>query len=187
MSDYYDEEPEPTEQDMEENEIAQLAKDTPIEIKGLTGAAVMHVIRGAIEGNWRLTEKINDAIEKAIQKRVSALIDETIKERIVAAIDASIAEGFPVYDTYNGREVSRTSVAEMVQKALTARGDNFGSYDHRNKTIAEAAVTKAVDALFQKELADVTKSLVANFKKQADEVFQAKIVAGLKEAIGLRP
>lgn len=176
--------PEPTEDEIQEGQAHNAALGAPIRIEGLTLASVEATIRGLIRSNYDLDRRIAERLDAAVEEHVAALVAETTKERIAAAVDAAIAEGFATFDRYNGRETGRTSVAEMVHKALSERAGSSGFREEG--TLAEAAVRKAVKSLFDEQLANVMKALVADFKKQADGVFQAKIVAGMKEALGLR-
>jgi hypothetical protein len=181
---YEYEPPEPTEEEMKEADAEQAVRALPIEIRGLTTEHVDATIRGLIRSNYRLDERIEEKLDKAIEEHVGSLVAEVTAERIAVAVDAAIAEGFGTYDKYTGRVTGRTSVAEMVSKALTER---HSDYSDRNKgTLAEQAVKKAVEELFEKELKSVVAAVAADFKKQADEVFKAKLVASMKEAIGLR-
>jgi hypothetical protein len=179
----YDEPPEPTEEEIAEHQARVAALKTPIRIEGLTMEAVESVLRGLIQAECRITERLESKLEEAVDEHVSKLVDTVTRERIEKAVDAAIAEGFPIFDTYSGRETGRTSVGELVHKYITRREDR--GYNEKG-TVAEIAVMKAVKELFEKTLAGELEKLKADFKKQADGVFQAKIVASLKEAMGLR-
>lgn len=180
---FEDEPPEPTEDEMKEADAEQAVRASPIEIRGLTTEHVDATIRGLIRSNYRLDERIEEKLDKAIEEHVGSLVAEVTTERIAKAVDAAIAEGFGTFDKYSGRVTERTSIAEMVHKAL---GEKQGDYHNKRGTLAEEAVKKAVGEIFDKELKAVITTVVADFKKQADEVFKAKLVAGMKEAIGLR-
>lgn len=188
MSDYEDP-PEPTQEEMDEHDAREAVLRAPtVRIEGLTPEAVAAIIRSSVEatvaGNWNLSDQIDRAIDKAIEGRVSELTDGMIRERLSALIDSVIESGIPRFDSYNGREMSRTSLTELVQKQLTERSPD--SYREKGITIAQEAVKRAVDKLFDKELNGLIDETKADFKRQADEVFKAKLVAGMREALGLR-
>jgi hypothetical protein len=178
----YDDPPEPTREEIEHAEALMAAKNTPIRLDGITWGMIENVLSGFIEGHYRLNERVEGLLDKAINKHVSKLIDETTRERIAAKVDKLIDEGFPEFD-YSGRERSRTTVKDIVMKELMKKGDEYG---REKGTVAERAIARAVAALFDGELKVTMTTLVADFKRQADEVFKAKIVTGMKEAIGLR-
>lgn len=180
----YDDPPEPTEEEMEEHQQEQAVMAAPVRIEGLTVEAVEVIVRRAVTDNYRINERVDDEIEKQINKAVSSLVKTAIQERAEAAVDALIAEGFAEFDSYSGQVRKRTSVSELINKAMTER--SRGGYNEPEMSAAERAVGRAVAAVFDKALEAEIAKVKADFKKQADSVFQAKIVAGLKEAIGLR-
>lgn len=179
----YDEPPEPTEEEIEEAHAANRVQEKPIQILGLTTSHVDATIRGILSSHWRLEERIQKKLDEAIDEHVGKLLNERTAARIDAAIDAAIAEGFGTYDKYSGRVTGKTSIGELVHQALN---EQTGDYYDRKGTRAQVAVRKAVEELFEKTLKSEVDALRADFKKQADEVFKAKLVAGMKEAIGLR-
>ena len=116
--------------------------------------------------------------------RVGALVERVTMERVVVAIDAAIAEGFDTFDKWNGRVTGHTSVKEIIHKALTEKTRD--QHNRKDSTVVEEAVAKAVAELFAGELKGVMGELVTSFKKQADDVFKARIVEALKGAVGIR-
>lgn len=181
----YEDPPEPTQEEIEEFEATKAAEDAPVRIEGVTLGMIRATIAGILESRYTIQNRIDEVINREVAKRVSALFEGAVQERVTAAIDAAIAAGFPVFDRYSGRETARTSVVELVHKALTEKVGERG-YDDNTGTAAERAVRTAVQKLFETELKAEVEKLKESFRKQADAVFQAKIVASLKEAIGLR-
>ena len=181
----YDDPPEPTEEEMDEHEQEQAVMRSPVRIEGLTAEAVEVIVRRAVSDNYRIDEKVNAEIERQIDKAVKSLIKTAIQERAEAAVDRLIAEGFSEFDRYSGNVSKRTSVAEMIHKALSER--SRGGYNEPEMSLAERSVHGAVAKVFDKALEAEIVKVKASFKQQADAVFQAKIVAGMKEALGLKP
>jgi hypothetical protein len=180
---YDDDPPEPTQEEAEHAEALMAAQNTPIKLEGLTFGMIAHVLSGFIEGHYSLSQRAGELLEKAIDKHVARLIDETTKERIAAKVDALIDQGFPEFD-YSGRERSRTTVQELVMAEL--KKEHGDSYRGPRQTVAQMAVANAVAKLFEKELNETIVTIKADLKKQADAVFRAKLIEGMKEAIGLR-
>ncbi len=179
---YDDDPPEPTQEEVEHAEALNAAQDTPIRLEGITWGMIRHVLGGFIEGHYRLNERVDELLNKAIEKHVSRLIDETTRALLAAKIEQLIDRGFPEFD-YSGREKSRTTVQEVVLAELKKE---HGDYNRPRQTTVQLAVARAVATLFDKELKDTMTAITADFRKQADEVFKAKLVAGMREAIGLR-
>jgi len=180
----YDEPPEPTEEEMMEHDAHQATTEHPIEIKGLTSAHVDATVRGIVRSHYQLDERIERELDRAIEERVGALVERVTMERVVVAIDAAIAEGFDTFDKWNGRVTGHTSVKEIIHKALTEKTRD--QHNRKDSTVVEEAVAKAVAELFAGELKGVMGELVTSFKKQADDVFKARIVEALKGAVGIR-
>jgi ketopantoate reductase len=177
---------EPTEEEMVEHETKQsLDKNPSVRIEGLTADDVRAVIAGLIDGKYDLDATAREMVEKRAKQAVSALTEEVARDAIRQAVSDAISGGIHRYNSYNGAIESTTTIAEMVQKELSAtKGDNYSSKP--KVTVAQAVVAETVAAIFTKELQGEIDAVKKSFREQADAVFKAKLIEGLKEAIGLK-
>lgn len=183
----YDEPPEPTEEEMDIYDQEQaLKRATAVRIEGLNAEVVEVIVRQVVRDSFDLEKLAHQELNKQLKEQVSKVLDAALRERIAATVDAAIADGIPSFDTYSGAEKGRASVAEIVAKQLAQKTNRNGYSSSDGTTLAEQAVHKAVAEVFENAMKGELAKVVADFKKQADAVFQAKLVAGLKEAIGLR-
>lgn len=182
---YEDGPPEPTDEEMDEYETKQsLDKNPTVKIEGLTASDVRAVIAGLVDGKYRLDETAREMIADKAQRAVDALTEEVARDAIRQAVDDTIASGVRRYHAYNGTVESTTTIAELVHKELTRSTKR--SYNDPERTVVQDVVAETVKGIFTKELQNELEKLKQEFRAQADDVFKAKIVAALKDAIGLR-
>lgn len=178
----YDGPPEPTEDEIIERETSEAIDKSPaVQIVGLTRNDVHAVIAGLIDRKYDLDGAAREVMADKAKKAVSALTEEVARAAIREAVESAIAHGIHRYNSYNGQVESTTTIAEMVQKELTAtKGDYF---DKNKMTVAQSVVAETVKAIFTKELQAEIDAVKKSFREQADAVFKAKLVEGLKEAL----
>jgi len=183
MVDHGDEGPSDEEMDQEETNQS-IDKNPSVKIEGLTADDVRAVIAGMLDAKYRLDETAREMMKDKATKAVALLTEEVARDMIRQAVADAIAHGINRYNSYDGRVESTTTIAEMVSKELTK--STRENYNGPERTVAQNVVAETVKSIFTKELQAELEKLKQDFRAQADEVFKAKIVASLKEAIGLR-
>lgn len=178
---WYDEPPEPTEEEinlhygvqeaMENNGTVQLAlPDWVIE------KVVDHAAHLALAG---MKDKAKQAVQDSVDEAVRAAAGEIVREKVEPIIDAQLKEGWPVTDSY-GRPNGRVTVESLVASELT-KADNYDRESWINKQV-KAQISKLVDAALKAEL-DAAR---AKLRAELDGVLKAKIAETIRDAVGLK-
>jgi hypothetical protein len=182
----YDEPPEPTETELDEHETAQAVKRTPsVRIEGLSADAVKVIVRETIESFYGLRETAQEAVTKQVRETVEEMTIGMAQEQIAALVTKVLDEGFEEHDRYGNKQGKRITAQALIIEQLTAKvgGDSYG---RDTQTWAQKAAGTVLGHTFEKHFqADLDRAKVA-FKAQIDELLKGKLVASLKDALGLR-
>lgn len=179
MSDYFEDPPEPTEEEMNQHEARLAVKRAPgVAITGLTAEAVQAIVESAIESNYQLQKKaekaVGDAVVKAIEESLKRLTDEQLRP----AIAAVIASGWQKTDHYGHPNGPPQSLSQRITEYLFGGG----SYD---KPI-ERAFNAELDRQLKTEAGKAFTEALASLRGKVDAELNGRITNALRQALGLR-
>ena len=178
--------PEPTEEELEAHETEKAAANSPkVSITGLTRDDIEAVIRGVVEnafGNVRsyarelLPSELTQYMQTAVSEAVTSIGQEMIAEEVRRSLD----EGFKETDQWGNLKAHHTLKAR-INKVLTETG---GYNDSR--TYVQRVVEEYVKRAVEKEMKDELAAVREQFRKQVDEVLNAKLAEALRQSLGLK-
>lgn len=179
----FNEEPEPTESEMEQWEHEQAVKSAQtVRIEGITVEAVQIVIGEAIGriglqemARERFDKAIEDAVTGTFSERLTALTDEAIRP----LIDKYIADGFPTFDQW-GKITGKKPFVQVLHETLTKTSSyNSETLVHQ---IFKERLNAALSGEFGKALEDAKKRVRA----MLDDEVSGRFTKALKEGFGLK-
>lgn len=181
----YDEPPEPTEAEERDYHLAEAVKTAPgITITGLSAAAVEIIIRETIENNHGLADRAQRYAEKLIDQKIKDLVSEEAKQLVAARINKILDEGWVKHDHFGNKAGELITVHSILAKELSQKSSE--RYGEPEYTTIQRLAKKAAAELLEKSFAAELAEAKAAFRAQVDELLKGKLVASLKEALGLK-
>jgi len=183
--------PEPTKAEYEDYERQEAAAATAatLRIEGITPQAVKHIVREAVErsisADYDFTDRVKDMVRKRVAEQVDKLVQEIGREQISDAVRSALADGWQETSHYGEPTGKRITLRERLNEAFTKKyRPDYG--DRTESTTVEHAVRAAVAKALETEFAAELVQAKSAFRAQVDELLKGKLVASLKEALGLR-
>jgi len=185
---YPPEPPEPNPEEEEQYHEERVAKESSgVTITGLSEEAVQSAIRGVLESQYNLCDRYERMLVERLDKKVGEISAASAREAVGAAVERVLDQGIPEFDSYTGKEKSRTTISQMIEKELMAKfRDSYETRGSAGLTILEVMIKKKIDALFDKEFNVIVAEAKKKFSAQVDSVVMAKLAETLKGALGLR-
>lgn len=182
----YDDPPEPTEEEMSASDTQHAVKEAPqIAITGLTPEAIQIVVEAAVERNYRLRERAEEAVDSAIDKAVAAGVDDAMKrlaeEMLRPAIAEVIANGWQKTDSYGQPVGTRQTLAQRITEYLFEH-DRYSGRGTKIDVLFKEELDKALRSEAGREFTAALKS----FAGKVDTELNNRILAAVRATLGLK-
>lgn len=180
----YDEPPEPTDEELEEADMEQAVRNAPtVRIEGLTAEAVQVILREAIESNYRLREKadaeitkaIDRAVDRALKESIPRLADEHLRPRIAEMVE----KGWPITNDY-GEQKGTKGFQQILREALFQK-DSYSGQGYAFKVFREE-----LDKALKGPLGEDLKKAQQMVREALDGDIMSRLRAAFKDGLGLK-